>query len=30
MNGWMGKVLRVDLTRGDTTEVHLDADVAKD
>ena len=30
MNGWMGKVLRVDLTRGDTTEVQLDADVAKD
>ncbi len=30
MNGWMGKILRVDLTRGEMREVPLDRDVAKD
>ncbi len=30
MNGWMGRILRVDLTRGEMREVPLDRDVAKD
>ncbi len=30
MNGWMGKILRVDLTRGEMREMPLDRDVAKD
>ncbi|MBI9087472.1 MAG: aldehyde ferredoxin oxidoreductase family protein [Desulfobacterales bacterium] len=29
MNGWMGKILRVDLTRGTVVEEPLDAEVAK-